>query len=193
MKEVTKQLKQSIDLDGYSSSPGWFGFFESTGQYDSNLIDDALNLFGGYFYDYLSNSKIVFSFSIYESIQKTKKAYSLSKEQENLLSWLHKQNWLKISPAEAEFISVNSCDYSREDIIMLISAILRLGDFIGHCFVMFPQLHLIIYPHEDIGFGVVSTGIDGKEKADKFLRKVARNKKFAAFKGKGCDENQYTI
>ncbi len=194
MTKNINEIKQLLNLNSYSSTKGWFGFFEASSHYNYDLVDLAVNHFFDFIDNNISSSILLLDFRIYERIEKVIVNYKLERKQQKLLDWLYKNDWLKIDSNNHQSNNLQTIlvsELSRKEIINLVSAILIVGDFIGQCFIYIPNLGLVFYPHEDIGFGVICTREDSENYADIYLRDIAKNKDFAAYKGRRCLENIY--
>ncbi|MGK7939314.1 MAG: hypothetical protein AB4062_03995 [Crocosphaera sp.] len=194
MTRNINEIKQLLNLNSHSSTKGWFGFFEASSHYTPELADIAINHFFDFIDNNISGSILFLNFSLYESIEQAVEVYRLGKSEQILLDWLYQSNWLKINnnqESQPDLEAILASQLSQQEIINLVSATIRVGDFIGHCFIYVPNLELVFYAHEDIGFGVICTREKGRQYADLYLRDIAKNKDFSAYKGKRCLENIY--
>ncbi len=194
MTKNIHEIKQLLNLNSYSSTKGWFGFFEPSSHYNPELADLAVNHFFDFIDNNISSSILLLDFRIYERIEKVIVNYKLESKQQKLLDWLYKNGWLKIDINDHQSNKLQTIlvsELSQQEIINLVSAILIVGDFIGHCFIYITNLGLVFYPHEDIGFGVICTREDSENYADIYLRDIAKNTAFTAYKGRRCLENIY--
>ena len=71
MDHHVKWLERRVNLESYSFSPGWIGFFEKPASYDKCLIEPALSLFFDHFKSEIGTSTLVFAYSTYGSVSKT--------------------------------------------------------------------------------------------------------------------------
>ena len=133
----------------------------------------------------IPQSLILLSFSL-ESLEKARKAYDLNAGEVEHLKWLIEKGWLAPGQNERRFLQIKISDHDLEDIALLVGTILQLGDFIGHCFVVLPGTELILYPHEDCGFGVIVPPGKRRLVGEMFLDMVAKDKRFQVMM---ADEN----
>ncbi len=185
MAQERPEIIKNINLESYSSSPGWLGFFEQAGSNEKELDEAALEYFVEFFSAQIPQSIIHLFFSL-ESLEKARHAYDLNAGEVKHLKWLVEKDWLVPGQSDRHFLQIKASDYSREDIAKLVGTIIKIGDFIGHCFVVLPGPELILYPHEDCGFGVIVPPGKARLVGDMFLDMVAKDTRFRVMK---TDEN----
>lgn len=193
MNDSELLVKQIIETPaGYSDYKGWIGFFEKNGTLTTAAIDSTINMLFNYFSNEVSKCEIVFSLSWYSSIENLCSSFNLSKSNRMLLNNLSKKGWIKFN--EKNELGLNVIKPSNHEHLIikdLIISIMSIGDDIGHVFIVFPESELILYPHEDIGFGVISTSIDKEnEKGLGFLKLASNNNDFDTYNGGRCDNNK---
>ena len=176
-------IKDYINLDSYSSSNGWVGFCETAENYSFDLCSQVINDFLNYFSEEMEGATIIFSLSTWGSVDELVENYGLSDQQVEILHRLKVLGWLE-SNMEADqsfnLIEFNSNESSH--IYNLILSILFIGDVLGSIFILIPSKKLILYPHEDIGSGVV-TSDSNADIAIAFLTHMSKNTKLNCYIG----------
>lgn len=169
-----------INLQSYASSPGFKGFICKKGNHSLALVDDAIQ----YFHKYCEAT----SFNILQlattlrieskpETQISNFGYSLvdiNKYIDPLIDYGIIQVDQPNSSQEKEFVIK---EISEDNIIYLdkvLYVIMGLGGVYGHLFLFFEKLGLIIYPHDDIGYGLISSSIEN-EWVEEFFKSVDRS------------------
>ncbi|MFZ7201537.1 hypothetical protein [Avibacterium avium] len=156
-----------IDFSGFSSSEMWCGYFEAK----DNVVkcEDAYNLVQGYFksldqffaltalcYGEFKNKNIFNKYSNGTDLsffEKAKELGILKKLTDKFDGYLIGDNDLPIEHLTLTFdenIYFSLCN-------LVMHSDLILGEV---CFFIHPKLNIAIYPHNDIGFGVIALDSD---------------------------------
>lgn len=155
----------SINFEGFSTSPGWVGYFgkKDTHRYTLSLVDEAVTLtsdfFGPCWKDFFVISALAYTEgeikdqeiqdaygAIFENAKKQGYLMPMSSEFESYL-------WGD-TPLAASSLSLHFDNSHFSDVCKLVIA----HDHIcGQVFFMVNmKLKIILYPHDDLGFGVIS-------------------------------------
>ncbi|QWT40039.1 hypothetical protein [Dickeya dadantii] len=172
-----------INFDSFSSSVGWKGFFERKESFSFSLVDDAIRLahdffsphWNGFFAlsalsfddDRESDENVINKYkSIYEDLKL--KGY-LKVLSDNFESYLCGDIHLVASDVSIHFDVENFMNVCR---IMMAH-----GSVLGQVFFMINlELGVVIYPHEDTGFGCIS--LNKNDMSVDFLNYVSKNDNF---------------
>lgn len=170
-------IEKYINLKSYSDSPGWLGFYERKCRFSSKLVDESINVFMANFKKYL-NDTIIYSSLI---------CFCLNNNIPYKYRLLLNLGCLKL------YSDCKDCEYSTPqrfnmkeflfsdyNLLTNLSYIVMKnnGDIAGHCFFILKELSLLVYPHDDTGFGFIA--MDSKLSSylivKKFLQNLNNNK-----------------
>ena len=187
-KSLKKMINKSVSLDrfnfsGFSSSSLWVGYFESQNAHNLTLIKEALNLAYDVFKDDLNEFIAISSL-------KYSKEYDFKNEGKyyfNLLRRAKKYNLIQEStevfedylygdiPLPADCLTIS---LDKKLFPCLAKLVMGCNAVLGNiCFFISPKLNIAIYPHEDLGFGVISLSED-RSLCIEFLEFCSKNKNF---------------
>jgi hypothetical protein len=187
MKNAINLIKSHVNLNGYSKSKGFIGFSERNQKFSFEIMMRVISFFLSYFEEQYYKFKLVTSLHFSDSFDDLKDDYDVSKEQYELLLNLQKANWASSvdyskfgvdydsdkyqNQIELLFTTFSEHELSNESgqiLEQLLTAIFSIDGIDGHCFLVSKELGIIIYPHEDTGFGVISL-------KEKYSEKIGKN------------------
>lgn len=149
-------IEKYINLKSYSESLGWIGYYGRKDNYSHLLMSESIHQFISYF------KEIVPEVSIITSLYKFKTNNSrISTEQLELIKLGYLSNFTQ-EYNDRDNENSRTLKFFKDvkwDIVRKLSSIImdNDGDIAGHCFIIFETLHLIIYPHDDTGYGFISS------------------------------------
>jgi hypothetical protein len=185
-------LMNTVNFEaGYGASNNWIGFFERKVNFSNKVVVKAIDIFTDYFSKYLNN--LIIATSLYKDADniKFKKAKILNMEKE-----MYEINCIKIINENSYFSKDQdifdkqynklvldfTIKQSNENILRKISYLMmensNICDVQGHCFFILEEHGLIIYPHEDTGYGFIGIKDKNNEMAINFLNKVFKENEF---------------
>lgn len=167
-------IEKYVNLRSYSDSLGWMGYYARKCKYSHLLMSESIDQFISFFKEITPKVSIVTSlFKFYTNHSK------ITREQLELI----KSGYLRDFTQEYnedildEFKLWKDVDW---DIVRKLSSIImdHEGDIDGHCFILCETLHLIIYPHDDTGYGFISSSInlDSHPIVNNFFNRLDVNK-----------------
>lgn len=189
MRKSTKKaengsiLLNRFNFSGFSSSSTWIGYFESNKEHNLTLIRNALKLTYGFFKNDL-DSFIMISALKYSSEYNFRNENKYYKRLSDIA-----QKYNLIQPITDGFerylygdISLPAncltISFDKKSFLCLSKLVMGCNAILGEvCFLIPPKLNITIYPHEDIGFGVISLS-DNKNLGIEFLKYCAKDKNF---------------
>lgn len=186
MKMNSRSLHlKNINFEGFSTSNQWVGYFEKKGAYDFALIEDAITIISNFFSEQWKN---FFALSALSYDDETKPHEKMPKNYNHIYSKAKHKKYLKEgddnfgdylygdAPLPASSLSIH---FDYNDFLDMSRIVMGHGGVIGEgLFLINLELGLVLYPHEDIGFGVISLSKD-TSLCLKFLRDCYRyNEKF---------------
>ena len=179
---MLEQIRKIVNLNAYSESKYFIGFFESAENKPSEkVIIDIKNLFEKFFIYMGSECWIITS--LVKSLWPGCKLNGEAKNDiEALLAgnWISKKNIDDYIDKELPFCTFEYVQNSHKNLILpLFRLIMKYGCLSGHVFFLWPKYEIVIYPHDDIGIGIIAgNNIDGRLKAIKFLEEMKDNVKY---------------
>lgn len=181
LKNIVK-LK-NINFSGFSSSNRWIGYFEVKQKEDNNLIKEAISLFNNFFkYDIndfflLSSLASCDNGAISEEFIDYIDIYKKIKEENIFKRYLDKKNNKNIKAK-----ALNLCfDYDTFMPLCELVMVLSFNNIFGQiCFLINPKLQIALYPHDDIGFGVIALN-DDPTLGIKFLKFCENDSRFRVY------------
>ncbi|MGQ8820721.1 hypothetical protein [Bibersteinia trehalosi] len=190
-KLLKKTINKSIalnrfDFSGFSSSNLWVGYFESKNVHNLNLIKEALNLVYDFFKEDLNGFVAVSALKYskdydfkneeiyYFKLLKRAKRYNLIQESTEMF-----ENYLYGDiPLPADCLTIS---FDKRFFPCLAELVMGCNAVLGKvCFFISPKLNIAIYPHEDLGFGIVSLSEDNSLCIE-FLKFCSKNKNFIVY------------
>jgi len=189
MNSAIDLIKKHVNLNGYSKSKGFIGFSERDQKFSFEIIMRVISFFLSYFEGQLHKFKLVTSLHFSDSFEELKNDYDMSKEQYDLLLNIQKAGWASLVDYNKFGVDYDSDEYqdqiellytafseyeiSNDNIKLLeqlLIAVFSIDGVDGHCFLISEELGIIIYPHEDTGFGVIYfKGKEAEKLGKKFL------------------------
>lgn len=148
-------IEKYVNLESYSDSLGWIGYYARKCNYSYLLASESIDRFISFFKEF------VLQVSIITSLRKFKINNSkITTKQLELI----KLGYLSAFSQEND-INLEELKLFKDvewNIIRTLSSIIMDNDgyITGHCFIIFEPLHLIIYPHDDTGYGFISSSIN---------------------------------
>ncbi|RCW28085.1 hypothetical protein DFR48_10193 [Ciceribacter lividus] len=201
MNDMLSLVLNSVNLDGYGSSPGFVGYFEKAAKYKPGMAEVVADFFCEFFAEWLHDVAMVSSLHI--NADQVGHSGDVLDDERNLA--------LVKSPMSAGLIRRLSYndefghDYGSALYEAAIEGIwtnfkvFRIGKYQpvvfrnllicrllvygvhGHCFLVVEKLGLACYPTDDVGFGVVALGDDADiPAAREFLRRAGALEGFRA-------------
>ena len=182
MSDVTAFVRREVDLQNYSASPNFFGYFQhlNRGVATQEVVQQAVTHFDSSLYLALPLELVT---SLFTDVDELKAMYELTDETIEKrviplakIGWLNLINysehdetaWKNLENSLRSFPLVNDADTS-----LLNSTMMTVPGINGHCFFVNERSGLIIYPHEDIGFGILADKQnEGYRVAENFLKTV---------------------
>lgn len=174
MKNIINKIKKNVNFDKYSRSEGYIGSFNKCIPYKLGLPETSVrhflnffsaSMFHGYYISSLytlgKRELIIARENIKENIffrnallQKDLIFFHDDEISDNLREKYTGDN-MKLNLCKMGKLS----DLSQDDIAMLALAGYCPG-FYGYLFFYFERHQLVVYPNDDIGFGVINIGDD---------------------------------
>lgn len=186
MKAEINKIINKINLEIYSNSEGFLGYCESKKGLNDNVCWHAINLLFRTFPMLLKNNSLISSLHFDRSILKD--SYQTSDANFNRYFVPLKENKIAY---EVDFKSISddiNSSYYEEKITELmeffvyveniefevlkktIFSVMSVDGLIGHLFLILKKEKLIIYPHDDVGFGFIFFG-ENRLEISEFLLK----------------------
>ena len=201
-KEVIKLVKTSISLESYSESEGFLGWFEASNrECEERLFDRA----EGVFLEWVLSVGLEWHLvtSVTNRQPEGIRGDPLSK---CIFHCLDDKGWLQPDVYMTSLKTDENFSYEEADKVLNenfkvidcprkyindISQFCRLFFkyyLCGHAFFVWPAIKLVAYPHDDIGFGVISNSEEGDELAKKLFDSVRIEEEFEVFQGESKRE-----
>jgi hypothetical protein len=184
-------LLESVDLESYGTSKNWTGYFERNTKFKEKIVIMAIDNFVNYFSEYLNECIIFSSLFIDKDDIKNKRKKMLNAENEliktNLIKTINGNTYFNNDSDIFDQQYDELCNSfikktSTDDIIKKISYLVMVDDNVsGHCFFILEKENLIIYPHEDKGYGFFGIKDKNNTLAIDFLSKINDIKEFKAY------------
>ncbi|WP_407321111.1 hypothetical protein [Dickeya ananatis] len=173
-----------IDFSSFSSSNKWVGCFEKKSSFAISLIDDSVEIVRNFFSPHWGGFFALSALSFDD--ERETDGYIL-KEYGGIYDYAKVNNYLK--PLNDDFesylygevplpVSSLSLHFDNDDFMDVCRLIMGHGGVLGQVFFMINlELKLAIYPHGDIGFGIISLGEDDAV-CKSFLNSLTGNDNF---------------
>ena len=197
-------LTQYIDLDSYSSSPGFLGYTDNIPDFSEAGIDALCDDFLKKMAEYINDVTVVSSLFISSNKEELSTDYDISLEKiDKFLHALLKNGMVKIidldmlsepdSPQfdqefrnlETTFSKLYSPD--AQTLKEILKSFFHAEGLKGHISLVFRAAELIVYPHtDDFGYGFISMlkNKDRQQEQTEWLQKCFYN--FLSSKVKSC-------
>lgn len=199
MQKLIEKIKFNMDIEGYAQSKGFIGFFEKFGKYQHGMDDVAINFFLNYFYPSFYQGYVISTLFVDIDFIKSYSSASIKKETPFYIDYLSRHSLIQVinnqySEIEQEelcknLINMNKymtkelCSFNVFDLSIISSSLISWGAARGHLFYYLPKYELIIYPHDDVGFGFINISDTADENnyfALNFLKEVNKLDGFIA-------------
>lgn len=180
MEIDNNSIERFVNLKSYSSSIGFLGYLERVGPFSEGICHKTIESFFKAFDPSNNNIYLISSLYVDSDLNTIKKEYEISDE---LL-----KNYLKQLIASGAINTINynemGNDYDSDEYLDKIDSfdkhfvvlknqdidlikkiffsVMFIDGIRGHCFAILEEKKLIVYPHEEIGFGFISFGGDKK-------------------------------
>ena len=148
-------INKYVNLCSYSESVGWIGFYERKCEYSNELLNRSIYEFINFFKNI--SPKVTIITSLYKFKINNSKINSAQTELIKL-GYLRNlttdDNFLENKTSSNMMRLFKEADWSN---VRKISSVVMNndGDIAGHCFIIFETINIIIYPHDDTGFGFI--------------------------------------
>ncbi len=178
MQKLEQVVLDSVNLGSYSESPGFIGYFERADRYIDGMADVAVALFFDMPSVELDGWTLVSSLHANDDEVGSFGDAKLDARDLGLVEFLCKHDALHrfsygtrfgrdydsnfyASAVENALLELTTIlvDVLGQDVLrqLLVARMLVYG-LRGHCFLVSEQKGLILYPHDDTGFGVIAFG-----------------------------------
>lgn len=168
-------LIDNVDLNSYSSSKGFVGYLEKSGCYSDQLVRDVVAIFSKFVCEHAEETFLVSSLYVDDDVDFLRDESDLTDKQiasvENLasLALLKKihfddfgddydseeyQNEISNLALEFDVNPILSLDI--DNLSLLMRETISNCAIGGHCFLVLVDKKVIFYPHDDVGFGMIS-------------------------------------
>ncbi|MCL2891253.1 hypothetical protein [Brenneria tiliae] len=174
----------NINFSSFSSSNKWVGCFEKNISFSLSLIDESIKIVSDFFYPHWG---CFFALSALSFDDERETDKNIIKEYGEIYSNAKANNYLK--PLNDDFesylcgdillpASSLSLHFDNNKFMDVCKLIMGHGGVLGQVFFMINlKLNLAIYPHADLGFGIISFDEDDAF-CKSFLSSLGGNKKF---------------
>lgn len=165
MPITTNLALSSINFEGFSTSPGWVGYFgkKRSHRFALSLVDEAVALTSDFFGPCWKDFFVVSALAYGDSIEGDKKII-------NAYDYIYEnaKKWGYLKPISSEFerylwgdaplaATSLSLHFDNNHFSDMCKLVIAHGDVCGQVFFMINiNLKIILYPHDDLGFGVIS-------------------------------------
>lgn len=206
MQDLKKIILDVVNLESYSSSFGFIGYFERGGRYETGMAETAvacfIDMIKSEYREWMlvsalhANDDEVGHFGDVKTDLRDLKQVEFLSAKNALRHFSYKACFgtdyeshsytESIKNALTNFCVVSIDSLSSEVLEQLLVARMTVYGLRGHCFLISEQKGLILYPHDDTGFGVIAFGEKPRiDVAIEFLDRADRLDKFKAVK---CNE-----
>ncbi len=205
---MNMDITQYIDLESYSSTPGFLGYTDNAPDFSEAGIDALCDDFLKKMAAYINDVTVVSSLFISSNKEELSTDYDISLEKiDKFLHALLKNGMVKIidldmlpepdSPQfDQEFLKLENDSGvldtpDTETLKNILRSFFSAVGLHGHLFLFFHSAELIVYPHtDDLGFGFISMhkNKDRQQEQTKWLQKCFYN--FQSSKVKSCPSSR---
>lgn len=201
MHEIIPTLVDAVNLDGYSNSPGYIGFFGKSEKYQAGMAESAVD----FFIDFLAAdfSRLIIVSSLHANADQVGFSGDQQADLEDLarIAELSDKKLIRtisyrktfgpdyesavyeraMRERAREFAEFPASAYPIEVIKRFLLAKIMVFGLYGHCFLVVEGQDLAFYPHDDLGFGVIALSERADlDKARDFLRRAGELESFCA-------------
>ena len=150
-------IEKHVNLKSYSDSPGWLGYYERRMRFSQTIMYESIDKFIDFFRVISPNISVVTSLYKFGSGDN-----EITSEQKVLLEAGYLRDSLNEIVAFHKGVAW--------EIVRKLSSVMmyNAGDIAGHCFFILESSGLIAYPHDDTGFGFITT--DFNQQAPKVVK-----------------------
>lgn len=173
MKVLKNYIETSLNLNSYSSSDGFAGYFSNKGRFSKSTARKAIKIFED-FWEMIGEETLLLASTLIIDVplESLLEDYEYTPNDiEEYITPLLKKGFIQIQQipqikSDSEIDEKGSFRFYNVDkseleyICKLFFIIMALGGVQGHLFVAFESENLILYPHDDIGFGIFSSTED---------------------------------
>ncbi|MFZ7267246.1 hypothetical protein ACLSY3_09875 [Avibacterium avium] len=155
---------KNINFSSFSKSKNWVGSFEAKNKRDNMLVKESISLFNNFFKFEVNHFFLLSSLMYYDNGAISEELinyidiYKNAKENNLLRPFVEKFS----SKKNININLLNLCfDYNTSISFCELIMELSFNNIIGQtCFLINPELQIALYPHDDIGFGVIALDSD---------------------------------
>ncbi len=169
-KRKINLLKHIVNLDAYGQSPDFIGYYEADPQ--GNREEQAIDLFIDFFSGKINECILICSVT-----QSVFTEDSFTDERKRIIKSLVDKGWFEMDKEdEAVQRDFNTFTLNQDDTedIRTVCRLVSDNCTYGHVFFLWEKDQLVVYPHEEIGFGVLAPpGTEGESIGIDFLSKAA--------------------
>ncbi|CAM4095684.1 hypothetical protein FLBR109950_15805 [Flavobacterium branchiophilum] len=194
-------ISKSINLNSYSTSENWFGYFERNGGYSKRIVNKTISIFLDYFKEDLSNFVIASSYYIDKNKLNDESEKNIYKDvlnaekkliEKHLISVFDFSNYfnyeednifeLQVNKLEKEFKFIKGTPTLIKDISLIAMCDSNMSYQDGHCFFISLVKNIIVYPHsEETGFGCLIIDEKKESAAKDFLSSIRLKNDYNVF------------
>lgn len=195
MKTDIRLIQKFVNLESYSSSPGFLGYFERVGQFNEQICHNAINIFFEAFKPLNCRYDLASSLYVDSNLSALREEYNIPDDyfvvyieplidagainvvnHEDLKSKYEWDEYIKKTDSlDKHFVVLNN--QNKELLKKIFFSVMFIDGIKGHCFAIIENKELIVYPHEDIGFGFVSFG-KNKVSIKHYIKEAFNSKMF---------------
>lgn len=175
---------KNINFSGFSNSKNWIGYFEEKYHKDNCLVKESISLFNDFFKSdvnsffllsslvYYDNGAISEELIDYIDLYKKVRQENILRESVNERTYENNKDYIDLS-------LLNLCfDYNIFMPLCELVMKLSFSNILGQtCFLINPKLQIALYPHDDIGFGIIALD-DDPTLGIEFLRFCEKDSRF---------------
>lgn len=161
-------INNYINFKSYVDCNGWLGYYERKDSFSTRLVNKSINVFISYFEKYLHNT-IIYSSLFYLgsdiNVIPHKYRYLLN------LGYIKRYSEKNFSADGIPIMyKLGRSPQLNYNLIEALSSIVmnNNGGIGGHCFFLLKDLKILVYPHDDTGFGFISMDDKIKDKLSSY-------------------------
>lgn len=169
-----RSLLNIVKPQAYAQSPAFLGYYEASSRQWKN---EALELFFGFFQKQLNRCTLVCSVT-----QSVVTEPFFSDDTRQLFTHLTAVGWVELDKEDEEIqrdFHLYSLTTKDTQLLHSLCQLVIEGYTYGHVFCFWHQDQLVVYPHDEVGFGVLAPPrTSGELIGVEFLNQVKANGKF---------------
>ncbi len=168
INEYLQLIKQHVDLDSYSFSPGWIGCFERSGRFSEQQCNEAIDLLFNACDLCTAHCVLICNLFVIGGDADLREQYDLNDD--DFRDFIHpliargaiqrKDHFDEWHPGVGSGSFSVFEEPSSELLRKVFFGMMAVDGIQGHCFGVIPHLGLVIYPHEETGFGFICVDED---------------------------------